>query len=79
VIAFRSGGLTDVVDDGRTGILSPPGDVRALANAMSTLLARADRGSALGVAGRTAAFARYSPDVVASHYASIYEGARHDS
>jgi glycosyltransferase involved in cell wall biosynthesis len=79
VIAFRSGGLTDVVDDGRTGILSAPGDVRALAAAMNALLARADRGAALGAAGRAAAFARYSPDVVASHYASIYEGARHDS
>jgi glycosyltransferase involved in cell wall biosynthesis len=79
VIAFRSGGLTDVVDDGRTGILSAPGDVRALAIAMNALLARPDRGAALGAAGRTAALARYSPDVVASHYASIYEGVRHDS
>lgn len=79
VIAFRSGGLTDVVEDGRTGMLTPPGDCRALAAAMTALLARADRGAALGTAGRAAALARYSPDVVASHYASIYEGARHDS
>ena len=79
VIAFRSGGLTDVVEDGLTGVLTPPGDVRALAAAMDALAARSDRGAALGKAGRTAALARYSPDVVASHYASIYEGARHDS
>lgn len=79
VIAFRSGGLTDVIEDGRTGLLSPPGDIRALAAAMDALTARADRGAALGKAGRAAALARYSPDVVASHYASIYEGAKHDS
>ncbi len=79
VIAFRSGGLTDVIDDGRTGVLSPPGDVRALANAMNALLARVDRGATMGKAGRAAALARYSPDVVAQHYASIYEGAHHDS
>ena len=79
VIAFQSGGLTDVVDHGRTGVLTPPGDVRALAAAMHALLAHADRGTALGQAGRAAALARYSPDIVASHYASIYEGARHDS
>ncbi|MGH7654222.1 MAG: glycosyltransferase [Gemmatimonadaceae bacterium] len=79
VIAFRSGGLTDVIDDGRTGVLTPPRDVPALAAAMAALVARSDRGAALGKAGRAAAFARYSPDVVASHYASIYEGARHDS
>lgn len=79
VIAFRSGGLTDVVEDGRTGVLTPPGDSRALAAAMTALLARDDHGAGLGAAGRAAALARYSPDVVASHYASIYEGARHDS
>ena len=79
VIAFRSGGLTDVVEDGRTGVLTPPGDARALAAAMTALLERADHGAALGTAGRAAALARYSPDVVASHYATIYEGARHDS
>lgn len=79
VIAFRSGGLTDVVQDGKTGVLAPPGDVRALAAAMNAVLGRGDRGAALGTAGRAAALARYSPDVVASHYASIYEGASHDS
>ncbi|MFI5233539.1 MAG: glycosyltransferase, partial [Gemmatimonadales bacterium] len=79
VIAFRSGGLADVIEDGRTGILTPPRDVRALAAALDALVARGDRGAALGKAGRAGALARYSPDVVASHYASIYEGARHDS
>jgi glycosyltransferase involved in cell wall biosynthesis len=79
VIAFRSGGLTDLVEDGRTGLLSPPGDVRQLAVAMDAVLGRDDRGASLGRAGRDAALARFSPKVVASHYASIYESVKHDS
>jgi glycosyltransferase involved in cell wall biosynthesis len=78
VIAFRSGGLPDVVSDGVTGLLTPPGDVGALAAAMDAVLARDDRGTSLGRAGRDAALARFSPNVVASHYASIYESVTHD-
>lgn len=78
VIAFRSGGLPDVVSDGVTGLLTPPGDVGALAAAMDAVLARDDRGASLGKAGRDAALARFSPNVVASHYASIYENVTHD-
>ena len=78
VIAFRSGGLPDVVSDGATGLLTPPGDVGALAAAMDAVLARDDRGASLGRAGRDAALARFSPNVVASHYASIYESVIND-
>lgn len=78
VIAFRSGGLPDVVSDGATGLLTPPGDVGALAAAMDAVLARDDRGASLGKAGRDAALARFSPNVVASHYAAIYESVTHD-
>jgi len=77
VIAFRSGGLTDVVTDDVTGLLTPPGDVRALAAAMDAVLARPDKGASLGYAGRDAALARFSPGIVASHYASIYESVKH--
>lgn len=79
VIAFRSGGITDLIADGATGMLTPPGDVLALATAMDALTARADKGATLGAAGRAAALARFAPAVVASHYASIYESVRHDS
>ncbi len=79
VIAFQSGGITDLISDGTTGMLAPPGDVHALAAAMDALTARGDKGAALGAAGRAAALARFAPAVVASHYASIYESVRHDS
>ena len=38
VVAFESGGVTDIVIDGETGVLVPPGDVAALASALDTLL-----------------------------------------
>jgi glycosyltransferase involved in cell wall biosynthesis len=72
VIAFRSGGLSDVVSDGSSGLLTPPGDVRALSAAMDGLVARADRGAAFGRAGRIAALARFTPAIVAERYRAIY-------
>jgi len=38
VLASRVGGLTEVIQDGRTGLLTPPGDVAALAEGLMKLL-----------------------------------------
>jgi len=38
VIASRIGGLSDIVADGETGLLVPPGDWQALQQAMQRLL-----------------------------------------
>lgn len=75
VIAFASGGLTDLIRDGETGMLVPAGDVTALARAMDDLLSRGDRGAALGVAGRRTTLAAFGPPAVAARYAAIYHDA----
>ncbi|HET7565592.1 MAG TPA: glycosyltransferase [Gemmatimonadaceae bacterium] len=75
VIASNSGGLPDIVQDGRTGLLVPPGDPEALARTIDTLLARPDRGAALGHAGRLHALDLFSPNAVARRYAEIYRSA----
>lgn len=75
VIAFASGGLTDLIRDGETGILVPTGDVNALGRAMDEVLSRSDRGAALGVAGRRATLAAFGPSAVAAHYAALYREA----
>ena len=38
IIASRIGGLTDIIVDGKTGLLVPPGDPQALREAMQSLL-----------------------------------------
>lgn len=75
VIASNSGGLPDIVQDGRTGLLVPPGDPEALAHTLDELLTRPDRGASLGHAGRLHALDLFSPDAVARRYAEIYRAA----
>jgi glycosyltransferase involved in cell wall biosynthesis len=75
VIAFDSGGIPDVVQHDRTGILVSDVDAGALAAAMVSLLARNDRGAALGAAGRMHALSTFAPESVARRYADIYRSA----
>jgi glycosyltransferase involved in cell wall biosynthesis len=75
VVAFRSGGLPDVVVDGETGRLVPPRDVDALARALDDVLGSPDRGAALGAAGRRRALARFAPDAAARRHLEIYRDA----
>jgi glycosyltransferase involved in cell wall biosynthesis len=72
VVAFRSGGLTDVVKDGETGFLVSPNDHVELARALDRVIRLADRGAGLGRAGRRHALQQFAPDAVAQRYAKIY-------
>ena len=72
VVAFASGGLLDIVVDGRTGLLTPAGDPGALAAALDRLLAMPDQGAALGEEGRRHALATFAPQAVARRYAALY-------
>jgi glycosyltransferase involved in cell wall biosynthesis len=47
VVATRAGGVSDLVDDGRNGLLCPPGDAAALAAALQSLADRPSRLAAL--------------------------------
>jgi glycosyltransferase involved in cell wall biosynthesis len=52
VVGFRVGGMTDVVQDGQTGVLAPPCDEAALAEAIVGLLRDPARRRRLGENGR---------------------------
>jgi glycogen synthase len=52
VVASASGGIVDLVVDGVTGLLVAPGDVSALAQAMSSVLRDPRGAQAFGAAGR---------------------------
>jgi glycosyltransferase involved in cell wall biosynthesis len=72
VVAFDSGGLREVIQHNKTGLLVKPGDRAALASTLDDLLARDGRGSDLGRAGRIYALSAFAPESAARRYAGIY-------
>jgi glycogen(starch) synthase len=65
VVGCDAGGIGEVVSDGETGLLVPPGDASALAAAIATLVTDAELRSRLGRAGRVTYDARFAAPVVA--------------
>ena len=54
VVASRVGGIPDIVVDGETGLLVPPGDAHALADALVRTLCERTLSQRLGAAARAA-------------------------
>ncbi|KZC95126.1 glycosyltransferase [Clavibacter tessellarius] len=79
VVASSVGGLTDSVVDGVTGILVPPRDPAAIADALGELLADPARRRALGRAGRDRMEHGYSWATVAARTADAYRAAIQDA
>jgi glycosyltransferase involved in cell wall biosynthesis len=75
VVAAAVGGLMDAVQDGVTGLLVPPGDVRALRAAIERLLGDADLRNRLGANAREYAESRLSPEAQAAATLRAYEVA----
>ena len=73
VVAFDSGGLPDVIQHEKTGLLVKAGDRAALASTLDDLLGRDGRGSQLGRAGRLYALSAFAPESAARRYAEIYK------
>lgn len=72
VIAFRTGGLVDIVDDHITGALADPFDPLSLAAAIRWVLEDPQRLHQLGVAARQRAERLWDPARVAGLYADVY-------
>lgn len=60
VVAARSGGLPEIIDDGVTGLLVPPGDPAAMAEALIALIRDRAKGRMMGKAGRARAEEKFS-------------------
>lgn len=73
VVATRVGGVPEAVIDGQTGLLVPPFDVDALANACIDLIRDPERRQRMGKAGREFVLANYPWDRNAATMASVYE------
>jgi N-acetyl-alpha-D-glucosaminyl L-malate synthase BshA len=72
VLASRAGGLPEVVADGETGQLVPPGDVDAFAAAASALLDDDVRRAMLGKAGRERAARFFQAGPIVARWEQLY-------
>ncbi len=72
LVVANHGGLTEIVVDGETGLTVPPGDARALADALQELLASADRRQHMGQAGKTRFAAEFSLHRMIGRFAYLW-------
>lgn len=77
VVATRHGGIPELVEDGVSGILTPERDSAAIAAAVESLIARPERWTEMGRAGRSAVETRYDNDRLNDALIQSYEAALH--
>ena len=73
VVSTNVGGTGEIVEDGVTGILVPPADPVALAQAIQALCGDADRRTTMGAAARATIERAYGVDVCASAHDDVYQ------
>jgi glycosyltransferase involved in cell wall biosynthesis len=76
VVATPVGFVPEMVTDGQTGRLVPPGDAGALAGALADLLEDPAAAAALGAAGQTRVAAWLDRDAAAAAVVAVYERVR---
>jgi glycosyltransferase involved in cell wall biosynthesis len=72
VVATTVGGLAEIVEPGRSGLLVPPGDEDALAEAIMDLLADPGRRAEMGRYARYLAETRYAWPAIARQTLAVY-------
>jgi len=75
VVAARLGGVPEIVEDGKTGVLFEAGNVPELALKIQTLYSNERLCRGMGLAGSIKAKAQYSADVVYNKLMEIYSKA----
>ncbi|PLX44846.1 MAG: glycosyl transferase, partial [Hyphomicrobiales bacterium] len=76
VAATAVGGVPELVSDGKTGLLTPPGDEKALAAALMRLLEDGDLRRAMGEAGRRRALDEFSIEAMVRRTEQVLLAAR---
>jgi glycosyltransferase involved in cell wall biosynthesis len=72
VVGSRTGGIAEIIVDDQTGLLVPPGDSAALADACRYLLSRPDVASRMGRRGRERALAEFHPSQFIVRHEALY-------
>jgi glycosyltransferase involved in cell wall biosynthesis len=68
------GGISEIIDDGKNGVLIQPGDIKALAGAILRLLENPDLAHNLGKRGRLEVLPRYTIEAMVRETERIYFG-----
>jgi glycosyltransferase involved in cell wall biosynthesis len=72
VVAVNVGASPELLLHSETGLLAPPGDARALADALGWILARPDLRDTMGAAGRQRAVTRFSEATYVAAVLQVY-------
>jgi mannosyltransferase len=72
LVASRAGAAELVVEDGVTGVLTPPGDVDALVAALEPLMRDPTSAAAMGSRARARVLEKFSLDAEAEGIAKVY-------
>jgi starch synthase len=75
VVASGVGGILEVVEDGKTGLLVPPAQPAALAEALTRVLGNPDRARDMGKAGRRRVEEKFAWASVAERTEQVYADA----
>jgi glycosyltransferase involved in cell wall biosynthesis len=73
VVATAVGGNTEVVADGRTGVLVPPGNPDAIVEAVSELLRESEQAAGMGAAARSFVTDRFGARARVAELERLYE------
>jgi glycosyltransferase involved in cell wall biosynthesis len=73
VVATSVGGLSELVEDGRTGYLVPPSDVTTLSGRLRVLILDPQHRRAMGAAGRDRARKHFSDGRMVAEVTAIYD------
>jgi len=72
VVATRTGGLPEIIEDGKTGRLVAPADPAALADGIVDMLSHAERAGSMAAAGRKRVLQDFSIDAMVTKNIDVY-------
>jgi glycosyltransferase involved in cell wall biosynthesis len=75
VIVSTVGGLPEIVEDGETGLVVPPADAEALADAIAALAENLPRAAEMGRAARERALSAFTPERCVERVEALYARA----
>lgn len=73
VVATSAGGIPEIIEHEKNGLLVPPRNPRALAEAIVDLLAHPEKAEKLALAGRKTATSRFTADHMAQGVIAVYK------